>query len=124
MDPQGTARGDDFDADLSPGDVPDGRAGHADQSTTAALDKRIQRLVPDLSADELARLTVLEPGTRLEQGSVYLDLDDAERVPFRALASQTAAPGRRLVAKRDTDHELWSRLTPDGRDTEIERPTD
>ena len=118
----GRQAGDEFSGDLATGDVPDGRAGHGDQSVAATGDKRAQARVPDLEAAELERLAILQPGTRLEQGSVYVDLNALDRGPFQALASQQAGAGDRYVAKRDTDHELWNRLVGE-RETQIERPT-
>lgn len=121
--PKGPDRSeDDFAADLAPDDTPDGRAGHADRSRSAADDKRLPGRLQTLDPQELARLTVLKLGTRLEQGSVYLDLDDLERGPFKALAGQEATRGNRYVSKRDTDYELWNRLAGH-REAEVERPT-
>ena len=92
--------------------------GHEDESRPAAADKDLHERLRELGADELTRLSVLEPGTRLEQGSTYVDLNDADRRPFTAGGGQEAGPGNRYVAKRDTDYELWNRLT--GRATEVE----
>lgn len=97
--------------------------GHAEESESAVDDKMLHRRLPSLDNDELARLTVLEPGTALEQGGAYLDLNDLDAGPFKAIGGHEAAAGNRYVAKRDTDYELWNRLA--GRDDtpEIERPT-
>ena len=64
----------------------------------------------NLRADELSRLQVLDPGTRLEQGGVYLDVNDLSGGEFTAMGGDEAVLGSRYVAKRDTDHELWNRL--------------
>jgi len=106
---------DEFADDLAPANTPGSpgrQGGHAEESTSAADDKELRSL--DLPADDLAQLEVLMVGTRLEQGSVYLDLNDLEAGPFTAMGAQEAGPDDRLVAKRDTDHELWNRLV--GRD--------
>jgi len=71
---------------------------------------------------ELGRLSVLEPGVRLDQGGTYVDLDDPSRRPFKALGSQEADASHRFVAKRDTDYELWNLLVGDDREADIERP--
>jgi hypothetical protein len=102
---------DDFAEDLAPQDVPGApghRPGHPDQSTSAVDDKELHDL--DLRSDELQQLQVLEPGTPLEQGGVYIDLDDLAAGEFTAMGSQRAGDPHRYVAKRDTDHELWNRL--------------
>ena len=105
--------------EIQPRNEPDGRAGHEDRARP--IEHSLAARLPDLDAAELERLSVLLPGTRLEQGSVYLDLNEPERGPFRALAGQEAGAEQRLVSKRDTDHELWGRLAGD-REPAIERP--
>ena len=113
---------DEFSEDMAPLDVPGApthRPGHADESTSAVEVKELHDL--NLRSDELAELQVLDPGTRLEQGAVYLDLNDLGAGEFTAMGGQEAVAGRRYIAKRDTDYELWNRLIgrerPSGRDT-------
>jgi len=76
----------------------------------AGGDAETRRQFAELTKDEIDRIPVLRPGATLEQGSVYLDLDDLESGPFVALGSEVVNEGDRLVAKRDTDHEMWNRL--------------
>lgn len=116
---------DDFSADLAGG--PSGAVGgqlggHVDESQPAAADKDLREELAGLRSDELARLSVLTVGTRLEQGGTYVDLDDLGSGPFKALGSQEAGPDNSYVAKRDTDYELWNRIVGQGREPEIERP--
>ena len=103
-------------------ETPGARGGHADESTPASDDKRLHQRLPQLNSEELARLSVLEPGTRLEQGGTYVDLADPARTPFKALAGHDTGPHHRYVAKRDTDYELWNRLVGQDREPEIDRP--
>ena len=121
-DPTPRQARDEFDQDLGPDDL--GRQGgsHEDQSRSAADDKQAQARARDLDAAEMTRLSVLQEGTKLEQGSVYVDLNDPERRPFKALGGDVAGPENRYVAKRDTDYELWERLVGQGREAEVERP--
>lgn len=98
--------------------------GHAAESMPAADDKALHGRLSMLDADELARLSVLESGARLDQGGTYFDLNDPERGPFKAIGGQEAGPTERYVAKRDTDHELWNRLVGQGREAEVMRPAD
>lgn len=115
-------RDESFDDDLRSTEPVSAPGGHADESRPAAEDKRVEaRLGDRLSADEFARLTILEPGTRLEQGGTYLDLDDPARGPFKAIGGQEAGHRNRYVAKRDTDYELWNRLVGD-REVDVQRP--
>jgi hypothetical protein len=104
--------------DQSPGE------SHAAESVPAADDKALHERLRDLSNDELARLSILEPGARLEQGGVYLDLNRLADGPFKALGGHEAGPANRFIAKRDTDFELWNRLAGDDREPEIERPAE
>jgi len=121
-DDQRAADGDEFTADLV--SHPDaGRAGtsHAGEIHNATEDKELHALL-GLDSDELDRVPMLDAGTRLEQGAVYVDLDDPDRQPFKALGGRETGPGDRLVSKRDTDHELWNRLVGQGREAVVERP--
>ncbi len=111
-----------FEEQLAPFDP--GMGGHIDESAPAVADKELHRQLGELTNDELARLAVLEPGTRLEQGGAYLDLNRLEDGPFKALGGHEAARDDRLIAKRDTDYELWNRLVGDDREAEIERPVE
>ncbi|CAN5744674.1 hypothetical protein BH18ACT2_BH18ACT2_14670 [soil metagenome] len=117
---------DEFADDLAPVNTPGSpgrQGGHADESSSAADEKDLRQLGL-LGADDLAQLQVLTVGARLEQGSVYVDLDDLDGGPFKAMGGQEAGADNRYVAKRDTDHELWNRLVGQGTEPEIERPTD
>jgi hypothetical protein len=97
---------------------------HGDEATVAADDKELRNQLPELSADELKRLAVLEPRATLEQGAIYVDLNDGTRRPFKALGGETAGTGQRLVSKRETDYELWNRLVRSDRDSETEPAID
>ncbi len=88
----------------------------------ASADKTVGDVLPELDGAQLSRLSLLETGTPLEQGSVYLDLNDRARRPFKAIGGQQVEARSRIIAKRDTDFELWNQIA--GRDDtpEIERP--
>jgi hypothetical protein len=98
--------------------------GHVAESAPAVEDKDLHERLPELTSDELSRLQVLEPGTRLEQGGTYVDLNRLNEGPFKALGGHEATQNDRYVAKRDTDYELWNRLVGDDGDPEIERPSE
>jgi hypothetical protein len=87
------------------------REAQVDGSTPAAEDTGIVKRMPELTSDELASLSILAPETPLEQGSAYLNLDDASGKPFTASGGQTAGQFGRVIAKKTTDYELWNRLT-------------
>lgn len=107
--PQPRRGSDEFAHDLegAPAGAPH---GHEHESAVAVEDKRVHELLPDLADDELARLSILQTGARLEEGGVYIDLNELDRGPFTASAGLDADEHARLVAKRDTDHEMWRRL--------------
>lgn len=71
------------------------------------IDRRDQTGVEELDRSDIQ---VVEPGTKLEPGGVYLDLYDPDRGPFKALAGQEAGTGNRYVARRDVDQVVWNHL--------------
>lgn len=120
--PKGKQARDDFAADLAAASSPNAPGGHVGESVAADQDKELHGRLQTLGAEELARLSVLASGTRLEQGGTYVDLNDLGAGPFKAIGGQEAGAQSRFVAKRDTDHELWNRLVGQGRAPGIERP--
>jgi hypothetical protein len=94
---------------------------HQDAGTPA---RDVNDLRSRLSEDELDRLAIIKPETVLKQGSVYVDRDTLARGPFKALGGDRAEPAQRLIAKRETDFELWNRLVPSDRQTETEPAID
>lgn len=119
--PKGGTGGEDdeFAADLE-SERPVG--GHVDDSLTAVDDKELQGELPGFDRADLKRLSILTVGTSLDQGATYVDLNDRERGPFKAIGSQQAGADNRYVAKRDTDYEMWDRLVGQGRAPDVERP--
>ena len=59
--------------------------------------------------DEIARLRLVPPGTRLAQGDVYLDLRNPAAGELVAHGEETVG-AELLVPKRDTDYEIWNKL--------------
>jgi len=96
--------------------------GHAEDSVLASDDKRIVSKLKELDGNELARLSILKEGTRLEQGGTYLDLTRRGDGPFQALAGHVVGPREQIVAKRETDYDLWNELVGRARETSVERP--
>jgi len=93
---------------------------HFDDIIAGGDDKAIYRFAGELRDDELARLSVLQPGTELHAGSVYVDLSDRSRTPFKALGGEVVDHGMHMIAKRETNYELWNRLVPSDRDVATE----
>lgn len=110
-----------FAEQLAPRETSPG-GGHVTESTPAVDDKMLHSKLPDPSSDELSRLQILEPGTRLEQGGTYVDLNRLAEGPFKALGGHEASQNTRYIAKRGTDYELWNRLVGEHADPDVERP--
>ena len=66
--------------------------------------------MPGFSDDELKQITILPPGSRLEQGAVYIDLHDARREEIKARGDMEAGPQNLYVPKTEIDYQLWNRL--------------
>ena len=81
------------------------------EGTSAAEDSIAVNKLPELNQEDLASLVILAPDTPLEQGSVYLNIDESPRVPFRATGDMTAGKIGRVIAKKMTDYDIWNRLT-------------
>lgn len=77
---------------------------------TAADLKQIHRRLRDLPDDRLDQLSVLPPGTRLQQGAVYLDLRRLDDGEFTARGDQEVDRGDWIVAKKQVDYRLWNYL--------------
>lgn len=99
-----------FAEDLAPQTPETIRQDQIEMTVPGDRVKAVRNALPELDNAQLSRLSVLEVGTPLEQGSVYLDLNDREAGPFTAIGGQEAASGQRLVPKRDTDYELWNEI--------------
>ena len=72
--------------------------------------KALYGKLADLTDDELKSVVILPEGSRLEQGSKYIDLNHLERGEFAAEANMAAGPENYYVPKKETDYVLWNRL--------------
>ncbi len=104
-----------FAEDLVPAAPANELRSHVEESSPATNDKAVRAQMPDMTNDVLARLSIINAGTRLDQGGTYLDLNARERGPFTALGGQEAEASNRYVAKKDTDYELWNMLVGEER---------
>ncbi len=114
--------GDSFDAQMRDETPERIREGVTANVTAGDADKELTEQLSQLTDDELSRLAVIDPGTPLPQGSVFLDLNDLKAGPFKAIGGHEAQPGQKLIAKSETDYELWNRLAGRDGDPTIERP--
>lgn len=104
-----------FAEDLVPATPTNELHSHVEDSSPATDDKGVRDQLPELTNDVLSRLSIVNVGTRLEQGGTYLDLNAREQGPFTALGVQEAEANNRYVAKKDTDYELWNILVGEER---------
>jgi hypothetical protein len=101
--------------DLNPAPYAGQNSGPASQavydSALSAYDvKAVHDRLRDFSDAELKQIPILRTGTRLEQGAVYVDLQDPRRCPFTARGDMQAEEGSWLVPKSMVDSVLWYRL--------------
>jgi len=82
----------------------------AKDAPTAYEVKDVHRQFHGFSDDELKRIPILPAGTRLEQGTTYIDLQDESLSEFTATAGMVAGPGNWFVPKSEVDYQLWNRL--------------
>jgi hypothetical protein len=72
--------------------------------------KRAVRDFSEFILDNVERLPVIEPGSRLKAGAVYLDLLDPERAELRAKDGDIARSRSLYIAKSHVARALWNRL--------------
>jgi hypothetical protein len=104
-----------FWQDLNPeflaGENYDLQGPHPEKTAPTAFDvKGAHDALQGLSDDELKQISILPPGSRLEQGAVYIDLRDPGRQEFSARGDMTAGRENWFVPKSDTPYWIWNRL--------------
>ena len=83
----------------------------AEKEAPPAYDvKDIHRQFHGFTDEELKRIPILPAGTRLEQGAVYVDLQDPNLRELTARGDMSAGPQNRYVPKKEVDYQLWNRL--------------
>lgn len=106
---------DTFDSDLRAHPESGNNAGmqgpHLEKNAPVAADmKEFVNQYPELSNDDLKQIVVLLPGTRLEQGAVYIDMREDTPQEFKARADMVAGDDNWYVPKSEVDYQLWNRL--------------
>ncbi|MDP8904438.1 MAG: hypothetical protein M3N29_03845 [Chloroflexota bacterium] len=100
---------DDFSADLGHGRAELARAAGT-RASRPLSNHEAARLAAAGIGDAAQRVSVLLPGTRLQQGSTYIDLERLDDGPFVARAGDEVAEGRLIAAKNELDYEAWNAL--------------
>ncbi len=75
----------------------------------AADIKQVYDLLPEWHKDEVARLRVVPPSTRLNSGDIFIDLRNPAAGELVAHGEETVGE-ELLVPKHDTDYEIWNKL--------------
>jgi hypothetical protein len=101
---------DGFSDDLGHGREPVDTRGGGEANRPLAHHEALPSELADVSDDARDRLTILVPGTRLEAGGTYVDLDDLASGPFTGRDADVVPDGRRIVSKKAIDFELWNRI--------------
>ena len=71
--------------------------------------KQVYDILPDWHKDEIKRLRLVPPGTRLTSGDVYMDIRNTAAGELVAHGEETVGE-ELLVPKHDTDYEIWNKL--------------
>lgn len=72
--------------------------------------KELHEKLEGFSSDDLKQIIVLRPGTRLEQGAKYVDLNDPERKEFTAMGNMEAGADNMYVPKTEVGYQIWNKL--------------
>ena len=79
-------------------------------SRTAYDIKELHDRMDNYSSEDMKQIPVLQPGTRLEQGATYIDLNDPEHKEFKAMGNMEAAADNLYVPKSEVGYQIWNRL--------------
>ena len=77
---------------------------------TAKDIKGLHHRLNEFHDDELERIAILPPGTRLEANAHYINLRELEPVEFKAQGHEEAGPDDWIAPKAEVDYQLWNRL--------------
>lgn len=72
--------------------------------------KAIHDRLTGFNDEDLKRIPVIAPGSRLQQGAVYLDLAQPSPQEFTATGDMEARRSNLFIPKAETPYWLWNRL--------------
>ena len=115
---QGTpkdSKADEWQEDLNPQPMAGRNYGlegtHPEKAGLNAYEvKELHNQLTDYTDEELKQITLLPPGSRLEEGATYIDLNDPERQEFTATGGMEAGTDNWYVPKTEVGYQLWNRL--------------
>ena len=59
---------------------------------------------------ELKQIPILKPGTRLQQGATYINLNDPKREEYAGMGDMSVEANNYIVPKSRVGYQLWNRL--------------
>ena len=77
---------------------------------TAEDIKELHERLEGFSSKELTKIPVLKPGTRLQQGATYINLNDPLRKEFTGMGDMSVEENNYIVPKSEVPYMLWNRL--------------
>jgi hypothetical protein len=77
---------------------------------TAYEVKGVHQQFHGFTDEELKRIPIVPAGTRLQQGAVYVSLQDPMLREIKATGDMQAGPNDWYVPKSEVDYQLWNRL--------------
>lgn len=100
-----------WERDLNPDRMAGQNIGTPPTDRRTAYDvKEVHRSLSGMPDDTLKQIPILDPGTRLQQGATYLDLERREEGEFTAMGDREVSGEERIVPKEDVPYEIWNRL--------------
>ena len=72
--------------------------------------KELHSKLEGFTDDELKQIPVLKPGTRLQQGATYIQLNDPQRQEYTGMGDMSVEESNFIVPKSEVGYELWNRL--------------
>lgn len=72
--------------------------------------KAVRDRLNAIDGEDLKRIPVIPPGSRLQQGATYIDLARPDRQEFTATGGMEATRGTLYIPKAETPYWLWNRL--------------
>jgi hypothetical protein len=115
---------DEFSRDLGHGNDAVDHDDATEETRLLGNHEDVPEALAALDRGEREAIPVLVTGTQLRQGAVYVDLDNVEAGPFRAMGGQRAEANQRLVPKHRIEFDLWNALVGQGTEAEAVRPND
>lgn len=72
--------------------------------------KAVHDRLRDINDEDLKRVPVIPPGSRLQQGATYVDLAAAHPEEFTATGNMTAGRENLYIPKAETPYWLWNEV--------------